>query len=94
MPGCCLGAIVFFFGPRVLLFLAWLLSNWYSAFESRGIALLGFLFLPWTSLAWMFVYFQHHGAVSGGYALVLAAGALADLGAYGGSSTARSRKWG
>ena len=58
MPGCCLGAIVLFFGPRVLLFSAWLLSNWYSAFESRGIALLGFLFLPWTSLAWMFVFFS------------------------------------
>ena len=51
MPGCCLGAIVLFFGPRVLLALGWLFSDLYRAFSSALVALLGFLFLPWTSLA-------------------------------------------
>jgi hypothetical protein len=52
---------------------------------------LGFLLLPWTSLAWMFVYFQHQGAISGGYAIVLGAGVFLDLSAYGGSRRGRER---
>lgn len=95
MPGCCLGAVLLFFGPRVLLLFAWLLTDWYAAFESRLVAWVGFVFLPWTSLAWMWIFFQHPqhaGDLGGGYALVLAAGALADLSTYGGSHVARSRR--
>lgn len=92
MPGCCLVALLLFFGPRVVLFVAWLLSNWYDAFESRLVAFLGFCFLPWTSLAWMFVFFEHHGDVSGGYVLPLAAGLILDIGAYGGSQASRPRR--
>src|ERR1051326_5254208 len=85
MPGCCFGAIVLFFGPRVLLGLAWLFLDWYRAFASSLVALLGFLFLPWTSLAWMYIFFRHHGDIGEGYVLLLVAGALADLSTYGGS---------
>lgn len=91
MPGCCLGALVLFFGPRLTLFLIWLFTSWYAAFESRTIALLGFLLVPWTSLAWMFVFFRHHGDLSGGYVLLLVAAAIADLGAYGGPHAVRTR---
>ncbi len=91
MPGCCLVVALLFFGPRVALFLAWLLSDWYAAFESRVVALLGFVFLPWTSLGWMFVYFSHHGRIDGGYVVPLVAGFLLDLGTYGGSSQSRRR---
>jgi hypothetical protein len=92
MPGCCLGALLLFFGPRVVLFFAWLLTHWYAAFESRVVALLGFLFVPWTSLAWMYVFFHHHGDLSGGYALLLAAGVVIDLGSYGGGRAARRER--
>jgi hypothetical protein len=92
MPGCCLGALVLFFGPRAVLLFAWLVTNWYSAFESRLVALLGFFFVPWTSLAWMYVFFHHHGDVGGGYALLLAVGAVTDLSTYGGSHAARPRR--
>jgi hypothetical protein len=91
MPGCCLGALVLFFGPRLTLFLIWLFTSWYAAFESRTVALLGFLLVPWTSLAWMFVFFRHHGDLSGGYLLVLIAAAVVDLGSYGSSHAARTR---
>jgi hypothetical protein len=91
MPGCSLGAVVLFFGPRVLLALAWMFSDWYRAFSSSLVALLGFLFLPWTSLAWMYIFFRHHGATGDGYVLLLVAGALADLSTYGGSHAARRR---
>lgn len=92
MPGCCLVALLLFIGPRFALFCAWLFSNWYDAIESRLVALVGFVFLPWTSLAWMLVFFQHHGDVSEGYVLVLAAGLLLDLGTYGGSQESRRRQ--
>lgn len=92
MPGCCLLAVLLFFGPRVLLAGAWVFSDWYTAFSSSLVALLGFLFLPWTSLGWMVVYFHNHGELSGGYVLVLVAGALLDLSAYGGSEAARRRR--
>ena len=93
MPGCCLGAVILFFGPRIALFLGWLLTNWYDAFDSRLVALLGFLLMPWTSLAWMFTYFHNQGAIDGGYVVLLIIGVLADLGAIGGgASSARRRR--
>ncbi|MEY4582834.1 MAG: hypothetical protein RL701_7537 [Pseudomonadota bacterium] len=84
MPGCCLIALVLFFGPRVALALIWLFTPWYAAFSSALVALIGFVVLPWTSLAWMYTFFHNHGALSGGYVVLVALGALADISAYGG----------
>jgi hypothetical protein len=84
MPGCCLIALLLFFGPRVALAVAWLLTDWYKAFDSTLIALAGFIVLPWTSLAWMYTYFHNGGALSGGYVVLIVLAALADLGAYSG----------
>lgn len=84
MPGCCLVALLLFFGPRVALICAWFLTNWYTAFQSSLVAVLGFLFAPWTSLAWMYTFFHNAGELSGGYVILIVVAALADLGAYGG----------
>ena len=92
MPGCCLVALLLFVGPRFALAAAWLLSNWFDAIESSVVALVGFVFLPWTTLAWMFVFFHHHGDVGGGYVLPLAAGLILDVGTYGGSQASRRRQ--
>ena len=51
MGGCCLAAAVMLLGPRLFLIAVWLLTNWYAAFDSRLVALLGWLLLPYTSLA-------------------------------------------
>jgi hypothetical protein len=91
MPGCCLVLALLIFGPRAALVLAWLFTDWYAAFESRLVALLGFVLLPWTSLAWMLVFFHNHGRIDGGYVLVLIGGVLLDLSAYGGSRRGRDR---
>ena len=74
-----------------MLALAWLFSDWYRAFSSTLVALIGFVFLPWTSLAWMFIFFRHHGDMGDGFVLLLAAGVVADFTAYGGSHAARRR---
>ena len=91
MPGCCLIALLLFFGPRVVLVLAWLFTNWFVSIHSTLIALAGFLFLPWTTIAWMFTYFHNGGALTGGYVLLIVLAALADMGAYGGHR--HYRKW-
>ncbi|MET0384888.1 MAG: hypothetical protein ABW321_02960 [Polyangiales bacterium] len=84
MPGCCLIALLMFFGPRVALVGIWFLTPWYSAFSSSLAALAGWVFLPWTSLAWMYTFFHNAGALSGVYVILVGLGALADLSAYGG----------
>ena len=93
MPGCCLIVALMFLGPRLVLFCAWLFSNWYSAFSSSLLALLGFLFLPWTSLAWMYTFFHNHGRLDGGYVVLVALGVLMDIGVFGGSGREGTRRW-
>ncbi len=88
MKGCCLVALATLLGPRLLLFGAWLFTHWYNAFDSWWVALLGWLFLPYTSLAWMYVYFNHHGRVEGGYLILLILAVLVDVGAFGGGHRA------
>lgn len=84
MPGCCVIALLLFFGPRVALALIWLLTDWYAAFSSTLLALAGFLLLPWTSLTWMYTFFHNGGVISGAYVLLIIAGVIADLSAFGG----------
>ena len=54
-------------GPRVFLVFVWLLTNWYAAFDSRLVAFLGWLFLPYTSMAWIYIFFNNAGQIQGGY---------------------------
>lgn len=91
MPGCCLLALLVFFGPRVVLVFAWLFTDWYSAVGSTLVALAGLIFMPWTMLAWMYTYFHNGGHASGVYVILLIIGVIADFGAYGGGS--RYKRW-
>lgn len=92
MPGCCLVAAVAFFGPRVLLFFAWLMSDWYAAFDSPPVALAGWVLMPWTSLAWIWIHFHNAGQLDGGYVVLLLLGVLGDFGAIGGGARSRRRR--
>lgn len=91
MPGCCLLALLVFFGPRVVLVCAWIFTNWYDSISSTVIALAGLIFLPWTSLAWMYTYFHNDGQASGIYMILMIAAVIMDLGAYGGGT--RYKRW-
>ncbi|MHB9081873.1 MAG: hypothetical protein ACYC3X_30790, partial [Pirellulaceae bacterium] len=66
MGGCCLVVLLLLISPRLFLVGVWLLSNWYIAFDSRLVAFLGWLFLPYTSLAWMYIFFHNGGQIEGG----------------------------
>lgn len=70
-------------GPRIVLFGAWIFSDWYMAFESGLLGFIGWVFLPWTSLAWMYIYFNNDGQLTGGYLILFIAAILVDMSSSG-----------
>jgi hypothetical protein len=77
-----IGALIF---PRLVLFLIWLFSDYLGrAYETVLWPLLGFLFLPLTTLAYAFAI-NTNGSVEGWYLAGVVLGVLIDLGIIGGS---------
>jgi hypothetical protein len=88
----CLIALVAMLSPRLAVFLLWLFTDRMSiAFDSFWVALLGFLFLPWTTLAWAVVYAPVRGVTGFGWFLVILA-FLMDIGTHVGSAQARRER--
>ncbi len=81
MGGGCLVVLLLLISPRLFLVGVWFFSNWYEACDSRLVALLGWLFLPCTSLAWMYVFFQNGRRLEGRYLVLLILVVLFDIGA-------------
>jgi len=54
---CCLFASLLLLGPRAVIFLWWLFypGQWALAFDNPIVPILGFLFLPWTTLMYVAV---------------------------------------
>jgi len=80
---CCLAAIAALISPRLVIVLWWLLdpSRWNALFDNLIVPVLGFIFLPWTTLA--YVFFAPTGF--GGLApIVVVIAVLIDAGTYGG----------
>ena len=89
--GCCLFAIVLAGAPRFALFFWWLIQTRYvnAAFSNFLFAILGFLFLPWTTLMWVFVY---PGGISMVNWVFLGIAFVIDMGTYfGGGKSGRAR---
>jgi hypothetical protein len=92
MGGCCLLALLLTIGPRIVLVLLWLFTNDLSrAFGGSWLLpLLGFFFLPWTTIAYTFVMLSGIGLGVMGI-LIVVGGLLLDLGSHGGGYRARRR---
>jgi hypothetical protein len=79
-------AVIF---PRLVLFLIWLLGNEYleRAYDNVLWLLLGFVFLPLTTLAYAYAVHSFSGAgdISTLGWLIVAVAALVDLGSWGGN---------
>jgi hypothetical protein len=87
---CCLALIAGFIGPRIALFIWWVFgSKVDAAFDSWIWPLLGLIFLPWTTLAYVLAWGPLDG-VSGAGWLLVAIGVAADLATYT-SRAAKSR---
>ena len=79
---CCLALTAGFLGPRVALFLWWIFGNKVDlAFDTWIWPLLGLIFLPWTTLAYVLAWGPVN-AVSGAGWLVVALGFAADIATY------------
>jgi hypothetical protein len=82
----CLLVLIAAAFPRLVLVLTWLFSNALQrAYDNFLIPLLGFLFLPLTTLvyAWMINY---HLPINGPYLILLIIAVLIDAGGHGGSA--------
>jgi len=86
---CCVLALLAFLGPRLVIFLMWIFTNYLSrAFDGFLLPLLGFLLLPWTTIAWAIAQ-NEFGGTSGIGLLVIVIGFLADIGVLGGGARGR-----
>jgi len=88
----CLLVVVALAFPRMALLFIYLLTNWFSrAFATSIWPFLGFVFMPFTTLAYMAAMLNNNHAVSGWWVVLLIAGVLTDLGALGGSRRKKRR---
>ncbi|MFP4175849.1 MAG: hypothetical protein ACOCR1_05095 [Planctomycetota bacterium] len=89
----CLLTLLALITPRVVIVLIWLFSDLLSAtFGSPLWPLLGFVFLPYTTLGYM-VAVLNNGQVSGPWVVLIVLAVLADLGFFGqGLHTHRRRR--
>lgn len=87
---CCLVAMLMLIGPRATIIIWWLVasSRWSQAFDTFLIPVLGFIFLPWTTLAYVLVF---PGGVNGLDVVLLIIAVIVDLGSYGGGYRNRER---
>jgi hypothetical protein len=83
----CLVTAVGFFFPRLVMVLLLIFSNWFSrAFETWFWPLLGFIFMPYTTLAYMISMVSNGGQISGGYIVLVVVAVFFDLGMHSDSS--------
>ena len=79
---CCLALVAGFLGPRLALFAWWIFGDKVDlAFDTWIWPLLGLIFLPWTTLAYVLAWGPVN-AVSGAGWLVVALGFAADIATY------------
>jgi hypothetical protein len=91
MP-CILLIIVLAF-PRVVLLLMFLLSNYLkNAYHGLIVPLLGFLFLPVTTIVYAWLV-NSHMALEGANLLILIVAVLIDVGGLGGGEWHRRSRW-
>lgn len=88
---CCLISIASMLGPRLGILVWYLLdqARWRATFDTWIWPLLGSLFMPWTTLAYVLV--APHG-IQGLEIVLIVLAVLIDLGAYGGGSRSRKRR--
>ena len=75
---CCFLTVLVFIGPRAAILVWWLIDpdRWEIAFDNFIWAILGFIFVPWTTLMWAAVA---PGGVSGFDFILLGLAIFADI---------------
>jgi hypothetical protein len=89
----CMIVLVAMLAPRVTLFFIFLFTNWFGqAYETVLWPLLGFLFMPYTTLVYMAAMLNNDHQLSGGWIVLMVVAVIADLTTHGGSASSRRRR--
>ncbi|MCK4375487.1 MAG: hypothetical protein KAX19_09165 [Candidatus Brocadiae bacterium] len=89
--GCILTTIALLM-PRVLMVVILLMTDWFGrAYETVIWPVLGFLFMPYTTLAYMAAHIRG-GGLSGGWLALLIVAVILDIGHWGGGGHAAIRR--
>ena len=89
----CIVAIIALLFPRVLIVVLWFLTDWFNGvFNGLLIPILGFLFMPVTTL-WYSVVINYYGGEWNNIAVVgMVVAVVIDLSTTGGSYRSRQRR--
>jgi hypothetical protein len=88
----CLAVVFAVFFPRLVMIVIWLCTSWFNvAFKTILWPLLGFIFMPYTTLAYMAAMLNNHHAVNGLWLVLIVFAALVDLGGH--THLTRRRAW-
>jgi hypothetical protein len=91
MP-CCAVLLLLTLGPRFAIALIALFSNYLGrAYDSFFWPFLGWLFMPWTTLAYAWAI-NSHGSVEGFHMAVVIVAVLVDLGVVGGGAKQKYKR--
>lgn len=89
----CLLLVLALLLPRVALVLIFLFTDWLAAaFDVWLWPLLGFIFLPYTILAWIATALNTGGDITLGWLILLVLAVIVDISHWGGGYRSRSRK--
>jgi len=79
--------------PRVAMVLIFLLTQWYEAVFTNGLwPVLGFVFLPYTTLAYMLVVLNTGGPITLGWLVLILVAIVADIAHWGGGYRTHRRR--
>ena len=85
----CFVVLFALISPRLAIIFVWLFSNVFErAYDSFWLPLLGFFFLPWTTLAWAFTW-DSGRAVEGFDWFIVGLAFVVDLASFAGGRRAR-----
>lgn len=89
----CIFAVVALIVPRVLMLFTLLLTDWFGrAFETRMWPILGFVFMPYTTLAYLAAMLNNNHTLSGGWLALFIVAIVVDAGHWGGGGFSYRRR--
>jgi len=88
----CIVVLIALLFPRILIVVLWLFTGWFSGvFSSVFLPVLGFFFLPVTTLWYSVVINQYGGQWSTTNIIVMVLAIAIDMGSWGGGYKSRKR---
>ena len=89
----CIIAIVALLAPRILMVFIWLLTGWFGqAYGTVVWPLLGFIFMPYATLAYMAAMLNNNHTLTGWWLALFIVAIVVDVGHWGGGAKAASSR--